>query len=98
MRLARAGVSLAAVIAIGALLGAVIELPLPFTTRSAANEAAPRPTLDARTAQGLGWGPINPVLGRFQYGEGEARFHAARSGHVHEGQDIFARPRTALLA
>jgi murein DD-endopeptidase MepM/ murein hydrolase activator NlpD len=98
MRLARAGVFLAVVTAIGALLGAVIELPLPFTSHSAANESGPGPNLDARTAQGLGPGPIDPVPGRFQFGEGEARFHAARSGHVHEGQDIFARPGTPLVA
>jgi len=98
MRLARAGAFLAAVTAIGALLGAVIELPLPFTSNSAANEPRPGPSLDARTAQGLGPGPIHPVLGRFTYGQGEARFHAGRSGHVHEGQDIFARPGTELVA
>src|SRR3954469_13833906 len=98
MRLVRAGVFLAVVTAIGALLGAVIEFPLPLTAHSAANEAGPVPTLDARTARGLGLGPIDPVLGRFKYGEGEARFHAARSGHVHEGQDIFARPGTPLVA
>jgi murein DD-endopeptidase MepM/ murein hydrolase activator NlpD len=98
MRLARAGVSLAVITAIGALLGAVIELPLPFTTDTAASEAALGPILNARTASGLGPGPIHPVLGRFEYGQGDARFHAARSGHVHEGQDIFAPPGTALVA
>jgi hypothetical protein len=62
MRLARAGAFLAVVTAIGALLGAVIELPLPFASRSAANATRPGLSLDVRTAQGLGPGPIHPVL------------------------------------
>lgn len=39
-----------------------------------------------------------PVGGRFDLGDGQARFGAARSGRVHAGQDVFARPGTPLVA
>ena len=32
------------------------------------------------------------------YGEAAAKFHASRGGRMHEGQDIFARPGTPLVA
>lgn len=39
-----------------------------------------------------------PVRGRHTYGEGQAAFGAGRSGHSHEGQDVFARCGTPLVA
>jgi hypothetical protein len=39
-----------------------------------------------------------PVRGSHTYGEGEAAFGAQRDGHTHEGQDIFARCGTPLVA
>ena len=39
-----------------------------------------------------------PVAGRHSYGEGAARFGAARSGHSHQGHDVFARCGTPLVA
>jgi murein DD-endopeptidase MepM/ murein hydrolase activator NlpD len=41
---------------------------------------------------------VFPVRGRVDWGEADARFGAARSGHVHEGQDMFARAGTPLVA
>lgn len=41
---------------------------------------------------------IFPVRGRHTYGEGPAAFGAARDGHTHEGQDVFARCGTPLVA
>jgi murein DD-endopeptidase MepM/ murein hydrolase activator NlpD len=38
------------------------------------------------------------VGGAHDYGDAEARFGAARSGHIHEGQDVFAKPGTPLFA
>jgi murein DD-endopeptidase MepM/ murein hydrolase activator NlpD len=38
------------------------------------------------------------VNGDFDYGESGARFGASRSGHVHEGQDLFAKSGTELVA
>src|SRR4051812_42068630 len=98
MRIARASLGLALVVAVGVLLGAVIELQLPFTGHSSAHEPAFDPTLDEHSAQGLGPGPIEPVLGKFDYGEGPARFQASRTGHIHEGQDMFAPVGTPLVA
>ncbi len=41
---------------------------------------------------------VFPVKEAGTFGEGVARFGAARSGHVHEGQDVFAPEGTPLLA
>ena len=41
---------------------------------------------------------IFPVRGRHTYGEGQGAFGAARNGHTHEGQDVFARCGTPLVA
>ena len=45
-------------------------------------------------------GPFHPVRvdGPIDYGEADARFGASRYGHSHEGQDIFARSGTPLIA
>jgi murein DD-endopeptidase MepM/ murein hydrolase activator NlpD len=45
-------------------------------------------------------GPVHPVgvNGEIDYGEIDARFGASRYGHSHEGQDMFAKPGTPLLA
>ena len=42
--------------------------------------------------------PRFPVRGGGSFGEAEARFGAGRSGHEHEGQDVFAPAGTPLLA
>jgi murein DD-endopeptidase MepM/ murein hydrolase activator NlpD len=39
-----------------------------------------------------------PIAGSFDYGEAGAEFGAARAGHVHEGQDLFAPAGTPLVA
>jgi murein DD-endopeptidase MepM/ murein hydrolase activator NlpD len=39
-----------------------------------------------------------PVRGRHDYGGASARFGAARSGHRHQGHDVFARCGTRLVA
>ena len=41
---------------------------------------------------------VFPVRGRADFGESDARFGAWRSGHVHEGQDVFAPAGTPLVA
>jgi murein DD-endopeptidase MepM/ murein hydrolase activator NlpD len=43
-------------------------------------------------------GPFHPVVGDFDYGEADARFGAWRGGHRHEGQDVFSKPGTPLVA
>ena len=41
---------------------------------------------------------VFPVRGRVDWGEQDARFGAWRGGHVHEGQDVFARAGAPLVA
>ena len=41
---------------------------------------------------------VHPVVGPADYGEAGAQFGAARSGHVHAGQDVFAPAGTPLVA
>ena len=44
-------------------------------------------------------GPFHPVAAEtIDYGEAGAEFGASRSGHVHEGQDVFAPTGTPLVA
>jgi murein DD-endopeptidase MepM/ murein hydrolase activator NlpD len=43
-------------------------------------------------------GPFVPVVGRVDYGTTENAFGAARSGHVHAGQDMFAPAGTPEVA
>ena len=42
--------------------------------------------------------PTFPVKGPFNWGQRDATYGAARSGHVHEGQDVFAVSGTPLVA
>lgn len=39
-----------------------------------------------------------PIRGRHDYGEGQAGFGAGRSGHSHQGHDVFAKCGTPLVA
>jgi murein DD-endopeptidase MepM/ murein hydrolase activator NlpD len=43
-------------------------------------------------------GPFLPLIGRPDYGAADAGFGAARSGHVHAGQDMFGPAGTPLVA
>jgi murein DD-endopeptidase MepM/ murein hydrolase activator NlpD len=44
-------------------------------------------------------GPIHPVVAEtIDYGDAAAEFGASRSGHMHEGQDVFAPTGTPLVA
>jgi murein DD-endopeptidase MepM/ murein hydrolase activator NlpD len=43
-------------------------------------------------------GRVVPVVGRPDYGTAENGFGAARSGHVHAGQDVFAAAGTPVVA
>jgi hypothetical protein len=39
-----------------------------------------------------------PIRGRHDYGSGEAVFGAGRTGHIHQGHDVFAKCGTPLVA
>jgi len=41
---------------------------------------------------------VFPVRASADFGEADARFGAARGGHMHEGQDVFAPAGTPLMA
>ena len=41
---------------------------------------------------------VFPVRAQADWGEADARFGASRSGHMHEGQDLFAPAGTPLVA
>jgi murein DD-endopeptidase MepM/ murein hydrolase activator NlpD len=43
-------------------------------------------------------GPFVPVVGKVDYGTAENRFGAARTGHIHQGQDMFAPAGTPEIA
>lgn len=43
-------------------------------------------------------GHLFPLRGAFSYGGPEARFGAARNGHTHQGQDLFAAEGTPVVA
>jgi murein DD-endopeptidase MepM/ murein hydrolase activator NlpD len=52
----------------------------------------------ARMAKRQAAGPFVPVVGRVDYGTAENAFGAARSGHMHSGQDMFAPAGTPEVA
>lgn len=43
-------------------------------------------------------GNMFPIRGRHEFGDGAARFGSGRSGHTHQGQDVFAACGTPLVA
>jgi murein DD-endopeptidase MepM/ murein hydrolase activator NlpD len=72
-----------------ALLALVLAVP---ATASARPEEVQQPLPPLDTA-------VFPIVGGAgSFGEGAARFGASRSGHVHEGQDVFAPEGTPLVA
>ncbi|MBM3667947.1 MAG: M23 family metallopeptidase, partial [Actinobacteria bacterium] len=102
---AKAAAALAAVAAFALGAGWLLGLPLPLLgdseSRVEAEPASAQPlvSISAGTPVGLTEGPYHPVvLENPDYGEGPAKFGAPRSGRRHEGQDVFARPGTPLVA
>jgi murein DD-endopeptidase MepM/ murein hydrolase activator NlpD len=70
---------------------------------SSRGAAAGLPSLEELTSSQAivsGPGPVHPVRveGPVDYGEVDATFGADRGGRAHEGQDMFAKPGTPLLA
>jgi murein DD-endopeptidase MepM/ murein hydrolase activator NlpD len=66
------------------------------TAAFAAAAAAP-PVVEARDAFDL-YGFIFPLRGKHVLSAGIGRFGAARSGHIHQGQDIMAKCGTKMVA
>ena len=101
----KAGLALVSVIAVAAAAGSLLGLPVPALDGSSgsssglgAADAASLALLDGGTSAGLTEGPYHPVAGEMGYGERAAKFGASRYGRRHEGQDVFAKPGTPLVA
>jgi murein DD-endopeptidase MepM/ murein hydrolase activator NlpD len=80
---------------------ALAAQPPSSERRSPAERVTPVATKRASQADAKrrsGKGRVVPVVGRPDYGTAENRFGAARSGHVHAGQDIFASAGTPVVA
>jgi murein DD-endopeptidase MepM/ murein hydrolase activator NlpD len=98
----KAALALAAITAAAFGAGTLLGLPLPNlgsdsgeSTSLATGSLSP---LDSGTPASLTQGPFLPVRGNVDFGQKDARFGAPRSGHMHEGQDMFAKSGTPLLA
>jgi murein DD-endopeptidase MepM/ murein hydrolase activator NlpD len=93
---------------------AICAAPAVAAQDTAAGQTGPRVEAHFGLAEVAGWaertrarqrrehraaeGPFVPVVGRVDYGTAENGFGAARSGHTHAGQDMFAPAGTALVA
>jgi murein DD-endopeptidase MepM/ murein hydrolase activator NlpD len=91
---------LSAVTAVAALL---LFLALAASPARAATELSSIFESVTRTAEALeveSADPVDwfPVRGIIDFGEADARFGAWRGGHRHEGQDVFAKAGTSLVA
>jgi murein DD-endopeptidase MepM/ murein hydrolase activator NlpD len=100
---AKAALALAAVTAVGSFLGAALGLPVPLITSDddlPASLAGALGVNESGTPTGLTKGPYFPVVldAPADFGESAAKFHANRGGRRHEGQDIFAKQGTLLVA
>lgn len=69
-----------------------------FSAREGDRKRSPARKLRLVASLPLDPGGVYPVAGVHDYGGDGARFGRARSGHSHQGQDIFARCGTPLLA
>jgi murein DD-endopeptidase MepM/ murein hydrolase activator NlpD len=88
-------------IAVGAvLLGSLAGLPTPFgdSKGGVATLNAQGVPIGSGIAASLYRGPFHPVRGEYDYGERGAEFGADRGGRKHEGQDIFSKRGTPLVA
>jgi murein DD-endopeptidase MepM/ murein hydrolase activator NlpD len=73
--------------------------PVTFPQPETAAQKAVAAARDARRAQKRrAERPVFPLAGTPDYGTAENGFGAARSGHSHSGQDIFAPAGTPLVA
>jgi len=99
---ARAALALAAVSAVAGASGAAVGLPVPVLGEPGSPVAASltgNSLLDSGTPPGLTKGPYFPVVtDNPDFGEADAKFGAERYGHTHQGQDVFVKPGTPLVA
>jgi murein DD-endopeptidase MepM/ murein hydrolase activator NlpD len=87
-----------AVAALGALAVAAVTPVDAHAGPSPTVGFAGLPAWAARLADHREAGPFLPLVGKLDYGTAENAFGADRSGHTHEGQDIFAAAGTPEVA
>ena len=85
------------VAAIGAVPAPAAERA-PVQARFGVERLADWAQLTERKQRALSRGPFVPVVGKVDFGTAENGFGAARSGHSHAGQDMFAPAGTPLVA
>jgi murein DD-endopeptidase MepM/ murein hydrolase activator NlpD len=99
---AKAGLAVTVVLGLSAALGSLLGLPVPGPSAGAGHaelgSSADLFGIDPGTPVGLSAGFVFPLMGPHDFGEADARFGAERYGHIHEGQDIFAKPGTPEVA
>ena len=99
---AKAGMAVSVVLALGAAVGTALGLPVPGLSPSSGSQTlvanAAAFGVDPGTPPGLAPGYVFPIEGQRDFGNGLDRFGAPRAGHIHEGQDIFAKPGTPEVA
>jgi murein DD-endopeptidase MepM/ murein hydrolase activator NlpD len=102
----RLTVALCAVVAVFAAPAVAAQSVAPATGSPVALRAAvakiakwaQRTAREERARARRAEGPFVPIVGAVDYGTAENAFGAARSGHVHAGQDMFADAGTPLVA
>jgi murein DD-endopeptidase MepM/ murein hydrolase activator NlpD len=100
---AKAGIAVSVVLAISAGLASVLGLAVPGLDPGAGRQSLANSAalfgVDPGTPTGLSPGYVFPIVGPHDFGDKLAGFGAPRYGHIHEGQDIFAksgRPEVAV--
>lgn len=92
---AKAGLAITVALALGAGLGSALGLPVPGLNQTAGSSSLANSAsifgIDPGTPTGLVRGYVFPILGPHDFGDKIDRFGARRYGHIHEGQDIFAK-------
>jgi murein DD-endopeptidase MepM/ murein hydrolase activator NlpD len=98
----KAGLAVTLALGLSVGLGTVLGLTVPGPDAGAGQQSLASSAalfgVDAGTPTGLAPGYVFPILGRHDFGERIARFGAPRYGHIHEGQDIFAKTGTPEVA
>ncbi len=99
---AKAGLAVTVSLALSAALGSALGLPVPGLEENADSQSLVNSAslfgIDPGTPTGLSAGFVFPVMGPHDFGDRLARFGEPRSGHMHEGQDIFGKPGTPEVA
>ena len=72
--------------------------PLPAKAAAQTLAAARDARQEQRKRRERALAPVHPLVGTPDYGTADNGFGAARSGHAHSGQDVFAPVGTPLVA